>query len=388
MSYFKRIAVGLSGGIDSAVSALLLKRKGFDVIGVHMKNWDDRDDSGVCSDTKDAEDAKWVCNRLEIPYKEVSFVKEYWNHVFEDLIAHYNVGMTPNPDILCNEFIKFGSFYRYCIQNLNVDAIATGHYAQSSYGPFLEMFDSSEPVKLVRAVDDRKDQTFFLSRISQTVLQRCMFPVGVMKKSDVRQIGEDNEFHRNLKRKESSGICFIEPQTFQRFLSRYVLDKPGKIVDVDTMKIVGDHRGIHHWTIGQRCLKNYYVVDNDGKDVIFVGLRRDHPALYCRSLVLTDEHWIVEKPKELLETPLFKCQVRYMHGKPLKDCHLVDLPDSDMILLDVDEPLYAVAPGQFAVFYLDDVCIGCARIIFNGPSDVSLPSAHSSTDREEDNSCI
>lgn len=151
----------------------------------------------------------------------------------------------------------------------------------------------------MRAVDDRKDQTFFLSRISQTVLKRCMFPVGVMKKSDVRQIGEDNEFHRNLKRKESSGICFIEPQTFQHFLSRvgiifvdlefsssnstryrirkinaqYVLDKPGKIVDVDTMKIVGDHRGIHHWTIGQRCLKNYYVVDNDGKDVIFVVIK-------------------------------------------------------------------------------------------------------------------
>ncbi|XP_069694027.1 mitochondrial tRNA-specific 2-thiouridylase 1 isoform X2 [Periplaneta americana] len=271
MLNIRRVIVAVSGGVDSAVAALILKKKGYDVVGVFMQNWDTADETGICSATQDAEDARWVCSRLGIPFSVVSFVREYWNDVFCNLLEDYQNGYTPNPDILCNGHIKFDKFLKYAQDNLDADAIATGHYASTTFGSFLENCDFSAGVHLLKPRDLFKDQTFFLSQVSQIPLQKTMFPLANLTKTQVKKIASEYGMDYISKKKESSGICFIGTRHFQNFISEYLNDSPGYFRDIDSGVIVGRHAGIHHWTIGQRCriggqLKPYYVARKEPKN--------------------------------------------------------------------------------------------------------------------------
>lgn len=201
--------VGISGGVDSAVTALLLKNKGFNVTGIFMKNWDIRDETGKCAVEKDYEDARWICNKLKIPLIQIDFVKEYWNEVFSDLIEKYQTGYTPNPDILCNKNIKFNKFFDVAFNRFQADAIATGHYANTSFGPYLENYKEDTNVHLLQAHDNSKDQTFFLNQIPQQTLRRCMFPLGNYLKNHVKTIAKEAGLHKIAQKKESMGICFV-----------------------------------------------------------------------------------------------------------------------------------------------------------------------------------
>lgn len=219
MKMIRNVAVGISGGVDSAVTALLLKNKGFNVTGVFMKNWDIRDETGNCTVEKDYEDARWICDKLKIPLIQLDFVKEYWNEVFSDLLEKYQTGYTPNPDILCNKNIKFNKFFDVARNRFQADAIATGHYANTSFGAYLENFKENTNVHLLQAYDSNKDQTFFLNQIPQQTLRRCMFPLGNYLKNHVKMIAKEAGLHKIAQKKESMGICFVGKREFQDFIS-------------------------------------------------------------------------------------------------------------------------------------------------------------------------
>nr|XP_012225785.1 PREDICTED: mitochondrial tRNA-specific 2-thiouridylase 1 isoform X2 [Linepithema humile] len=301
----KNVVVGISGGVDSAVTALLLKNKGFNVIGVFMKNWDIRDETGNCMVEKDYNDAQWICNKLKIPLVQVDFVKEYWNEVFSDLVEKYQTGYTPNPDILCNKNIKFNKFFHFARKKFQADAIATGHYAKTSFGSYLENYEADTNVHLLQARDSNKDQTFFLHQIPQQTLRCCMFPLGNYLKSHVKTIAKEAGLYQIAQKKESMGICFVGKREFQDFISEYIHDKPGDYVDLDSGLVIGKHNGIHKWTIGQRCkisgcLKPYYVFNKDQEtNTILVVSGTTHPALYSDSLITQDVYWMNEEPHEL-----------------------------------------------------------------------------------------
>ncbi|KAG6441039.1 hypothetical protein O3G_MSEX001552 [Manduca sexta] len=250
---FKRVALGISGGVDSAVAALLLKRAGYGVEGVFMRNWDNNYEAGFCADERDFEDAIYVCRKLNIPLHRVYFIKEYWNEVFSVLLQEYETGLTPNPDILCNRYIKFDSFYQHCKNNLGIDVIATGHYANTSFGPYLEKYNENESVKLLQPTDKFKDQTFFLSQVKQFSLRKCMFPLANLLKTEVRDMALKEGLINVAKKKDSTGICFIGKKKFQDFIEEYIQAKKGLFIDIDTGQVVGEHSGLHKWTVGQRC---------------------------------------------------------------------------------------------------------------------------------------
>lgn len=377
MSNIRRVIVAVSGGVDSAVAALFLKQKGYDVVGVFMENWDLRDETGFCSVVQDAEDAQWVCRRLNIPFHFVSFVKEYWHDVFCTLLKEYQNGYTPNPDILCNRQIKFDAFYKYALGKLDANAIATGHYACTTFGNFLEYYDTSAGVHLLKPLDLFKDQTFFLSQVSQIPLQRTMFPLGNLMKSQVRRIAAESGLDYIVKKKESTGICFIGLRNFKNFISQYLVDKPGYFRDIDNGRIVGEHSGIHQWTIGQRCriggqLKPYFVARKEPKcGDILVASGTNHPALFVQFFFAARPHWIHSVPRPLLREGIFECDFRFQHAKPLLKCVLI-VTTGNEVLIRLARPLRAITPGQYAVFYKGRECIGSARITGLGPSLQSL----------------
>ncbi|XP_021927232.1 mitochondrial tRNA-specific 2-thiouridylase 1 isoform X2 [Zootermopsis nevadensis] len=376
MSNIGRVIVAVSGGVDSAVAALFLKRKGFDVVGVFMENWDVTDEMGICSVAQDAEDAQWVCSRLDIPFHHVSFVKEYWHEVF-CLLKDYGSGYTPNPDILCNRQIKFDTFYRYAKDKMDANAIATGHYARTTFGSFLENYDPVAGVHLLKPVDLFKDQTFFLSQVPQMPLQRTMFPLGNLTKNQVRRIACEHEMYHIVKKKESRGICFIGSRNFRNFISEYLVDKPGNFRDIDNGHIVGKHSGIHQWTIGQRCriggqVKPYFVARKDPKsDDILVASGTNHPSLFIQFFFAAESHWIHSVPEPLMLEGIFECEFRFQHTKPLVKCTLVAMADNQ-VLVKLVRPLRAITLGQYAVFYKGKECLGSARITLLGPSLQSL----------------
>lgn len=388
----RRVAVGVSGGVDSSVSALLLKRKGFDVVGVFMQNWDVNDETGQCTIERDYEDAQRVCTRLDVPLTRVNFVKEYWNDVFSNLLKDYETGYTPNPDIRCNEFIKFRTFYDFARNELNADAVATGHYANSTFGPYLEHFAPDINARLLKAIDTFKDQTFFLSRIPQDSLRRAMFPVGQYLKKDVIKIARENGLADVAGRKESMGICFIGNRRFQDFISEYVENKPGNFIDLETGAVVGKHNGIHHWTLGQGCKiggvpKPYFVFRKDAQtNDIHVVQGTNHPALYSE-LVLTDKvHWI--NPDWADRTKLgvsLDCDFRFQHTKTLVPCTVFKTSD-DRLIIRLKRPVRALTPGQFAVLYLENECLGGAKILNSGPSIYSLNQDCNTGSKQEDHS--
>ncbi|CRK99759.1 CLUMA_CG013009, isoform A [Clunio marinus] len=373
MTIIKKVALGLSGGVDSAVSAYLLKQKGFHVTGIFMKNWDETDEKGFCSSDQEYEDALHISTKLGIPLKQINYVKEYWNEVFCNFIKDYEEGLTPNPDILCNKQIKFNLFFKYAIHSLKFDAIATGHYAQSSFGSFLEYFKDNTDARLLQASDSFKDQTFFLSQIPQNALRRCMFPIGSLNKHQVKEIAEKIGLQKIAQKKESIGICFIGDRTFQSFISEYIDAKPGNFVDIETGKIVGSHQGIHNWTVGQRCniggvIKPFFVYRKEPTtSTIYVASGTDNPFLWTDIFYTKDSFWIRNSP--LTSKNLLKCQFRFQHTKPLTACTVYKANvTGDKLLIKLEEPLRSITPGQYAVFYLNNECLGSSRIFNSGPS--------------------
>lgn len=370
MVSLRRVVVAVSGGVDSAVSALALKKKGFDVCGVFMNNWDVAEEGGECTVRKDEEDARFVCRALDIPFREVSFVKDYWNEVFTYVIESYQKGLTPNPDIMCNKKIKFDLFFNYAVRELGADAVATGHYARTSFGCFLEKFQSSGRVSLLKAVDPVKDQTFFLSQVSQEALRRTMFPVGELMKSTVKRIAAENGLRRIADRAESMGMCFIGTRKFSQFIGNYVPPRPGNLVNVSTGRVEGAHTGRHLMVCGQRVKVSgldrarYVVSKHRGHDVL-VGAGLEHPALWSHFLVTGAPHWIRISPEEW-----FDCDFLFQHVKTAVRCRVVALHSGLLVVLQ--KPLSQMNPGQFAVFYDGHECLGSAEIIRVGPSFFSL----------------
>ncbi|XP_050305844.1 mitochondrial tRNA-specific 2-thiouridylase 1 [Anthonomus grandis grandis] len=372
----RRVALGISGGVDSAVAALLLKNKGYDVQGVFMKNWDIADEKGSCRADEDYKDASYICNQLNIKLHHVNFVKEYWNEVFCNLIKEYESGMTPNPDILCNRNVKFNYFYKYAMEHLKADAIATGHYARTSFGPYLENFNPNESVRLLRAEDARKDQTFFLCQVRQEALRRTMFPLGDLIKFEVKQLAAQNNLEKIALKHESMGICFIGSRNFQEFIQEYIEDKPGKFVDIDTGEVVGEHKGLHQWTLGQRSRLHslpdaYFICRKSLQDsIIYVAQGTNHPALYSSLFFTLPPHWIHSQPKELQRGELLQCEFKFQHTQTWAPCRI--LQSDEGLVVRLEYPKRALTPGQYAVFYKDKECLGSSRILNAGVSDFML----------------
>ncbi|XP_051818801.1 mitochondrial tRNA-specific 2-thiouridylase 1 isoform X2 [Antechinus flavipes] len=389
----RRVACAVSGGVDSAVAALLLRRRGYEVTGVFMRNWDPLDERGACSADRDCEDAARTCHVLDIPFRQVSFVKEYWHDVFTDFLNEYEKGRTPNPDILCNKHIKFQAFFRYALDQLGAEAMATGHYARTSLededvfeqkyvprpqGLFRNRFEVRNPVKLLQGADTAKDQTFFLSQVSQEALRRTIFPLGGLTKDFVKKIAAENGLGHVLQRKESMGICFIGKRHLESFLLQYLRPRPGNFVSIEDHKVLGTHQGCFLFTLGQGAkiggLKDpWYVVEKDmSSGDVLVAPGPDHPALYREVLRTGRVHWIAEEPPaRLVHDKMMECHVRWRHQMALAPCVLTLNQDGSVWVTAV-KPMKALATGQFAVFYKGDECLGSGKIMRLGPSAYTL----------------
>uniref|UniRef100_A0A1I7S768 tRNA-5-taurinomethyluridine 2-sulfurtransferase n=1 Tax=Bursaphelenchus xylophilus TaxID=6326 RepID=A0A1I7S768_BURXY len=298
----QRVVCAISGGVDSAVSAAILKKKGFEVIGVYMNNWDFVEEGeNHCPRTLDETDAQRICTALDIKYYRVDFVKEYWNGVFERFLDGYRAGKTLVADVECNALIKFEALHRFSIDSLGVDAVATGHYAQNSLGNFLENTKKGAIPHLLTAVDPLKDQTYFLSRISENQLRRSMFPIGDQIKSNVKKMAVEMGLNEVAEKKESMGLCYVgKRRKFSEFLEKYIPDKKGNLVDIETAEVIGEHNGIHHFTIGKRVAINtnypthygFYVCKIDScSNIVYLRVTIERvfeiPPLWHRPIVVS-----------------------------------------------------------------------------------------------------
>ncbi|NKC69302.1 tRNA 2-thiouridine(34) synthase MnmA [Vagococcus fluvialis] len=351
-----RVVVGMSGGVDSSVTALLLKEQGYDVVGVFMKNWDDTDENGVCTATEDYKDVAKVANQIGVPYYSVNFEKEYWDSVFEYFLAEYRLGRTPNPDVMCNKEIKFKAFLDYAMQ-LGADYVATGHYAQVKR-------DEDGTVHMLRGVDNNKDQTYFLSQLSQEQLAKTMFPLGHMEKSEVREIAKKAKL-ATAQKKDSTGVCFIGEKNFKEFLGKYLPAQPGKMVTLDG-QVKGDHAGLMYYTIGQRQglgigggkgdnSEPWFVVGKELEtNTLLVGQGFHHEHLYATSLEASEVHFTVDTPmpKE------FKCTAKFRYRQQDTGVTVILNDDQTKATVIFDEAVRAITPGQAVVFYNGDECLG------------------------------
>ncbi|MGO3114293.1 tRNA 2-thiouridine(34) synthase MnmA [Enterococcus pseudoavium] len=349
-----RVVVGMSGGVDSSVTALLLKEQGYDVVGIFMKNWDDTDENGVCTATEDYKDVAKVAAQIGIPYYSVNFEKEYWDRVFEYFLAEYRAGRTPNPDVMCNKEIKFKAFLDYAME-LGADYVATGHYAQVEK-------DENGVVHMLRGVDNNKDQTYFLSQLSQEQLAKTLFPLGGMQKPEVRAIAERAGL-ATAKKKDSTGVCFIGEKNFKQFLSNYLPAKKGKMVTLDGEE-KGTHDGLMYYTIGQRqglgiggggkTNDPWFVVGKDlSTNTLYVGQGFHNEALYATSLDASEIHFTTneDRPKE------FKCTAKFRYRQQDEPV-TVRLLEGDRAEVIFDDPVRAITPGQAVVFYDGMECLG------------------------------
>jgi tRNA-uridine 2-sulfurtransferase len=357
----------MSGGVDSSVTAALLKEQGYRVIGLFMKNWEEKDDSGACTSTQDYEDVARVCERLDIPYYSVNFVKEYWDNVFVHFLNEYKQGFTPNPDILCNREIKFKVFFDKAM-DMGADFLATGHYCQNS-------FQDGEN-RLVKGVDPGKDQTYFLYTMKKEILSKVLFPVGGIHKTEVRAIAEKYDLATKAK-KDSTGICFIGERDFKKFIAQYLPAKAGDFRTLDGTK-VGRHDGSVYYTLGQRRGlglggegDRWFVVAKDlAKNIVFVERGTEHPALFCDELTATEMSWVSGAAPQFP----FRCRVKTRYRQADQDCTIVSV-EKGVARIVFDQPQRAITPRQSVVFYSGDVCLGGAMIERAGPSyhDRELP---------------
>ncbi len=354
----KRVIVGLSGGVDSAVAAHLLQQQGYAVEAVFMKNWEEDDRDGHCPAEQDLVEARAVAGRLDIPLRTVSFSSEYWDRVFEYFLAEYRAGRTPNPDILCNQEIKFRAFLDYAL-GLGADRIATGHYARVTGEPHAR--------RLLKGLDPDKDQSYFLYRLDQRALNHTLFPLGELRKPEVRALAE-REGLPNYARKDSTGICFIGERKFKTFLQRFIPAQPGDIVDTEG-QVIGRHDGLMFHTIGQRqglgiggmaggSNEPWYVCAKDiDNNRLVVAQGKHHPALFQSSLLASDMHWIAGMPPDI---PL-RCQAHIRYRQADQACEITVLNNGHCeVTFDVAQR--AVAPGQAVVFYQGDICLGGGTI--------------------------
>ena len=353
----KRVILGLSGGVDSAVAALLLKDEGHDVHALHMANWED--DDGYCTAADDLQDARRVCEQLNIPLHHANFAKQYRDQVFEYFLDEYRKGRTPNPDVLCNREIKFGVFRDYA-KRLGGDLLATGHYARSGladgYGA------------LFKGRDPGKDQSYFLHAVSGEALAETVFPLGDLLKGEVRQIARDRGLAIHDK-KDSTGICFIGERPFREFLATYIPANPGPMRTPEG-ELMGEHQGLMYYTLGQRQglmigghrgygEEPWYVVGKDLDNNTLIVAQGEHPMLFSEGLTATHASWIGKAP-EGLGTGL-RCTAKVRYRQADQGCTVTSAGDAKLGVA-FDEPQKAVAPGQFVVFYAADRCLGGAVI--------------------------
>ncbi|MCD7032994.1 tRNA 2-thiouridine(34) synthase MnmA [Metabacillus sp. GX 13764] len=349
-----RVVVGMSGGVDSSVAALLLKEQGYDVIGIFMKNWDDTDENGVCTATEDYDDVIKVCNQIGIPYYAVNFEKQYWEKVFTYFLDEYKAGRTPNPDVMCNKEIKFKAFLEHAL-SLGADYLATGHYARVEY--------RDGEYKMLRGVDENKDQTYFLNQLDQNQLSKVMFPIGDIEKSEVREIAKRAGL-ATASKKDSTGICFIGERNFKEFLSNYLPAKTGEMRTLDGT-LMGKHDGLMYYTIGQRhglgiggSGDPWFVVGKDlKKNVLYVDQGFHHETLYSTSILAVNISWTSDKAPE----GELVCTAKFRYRQPDNKVR-VELLDDGKARIVFDEPIRAVTPGQAVVFYDGDVCLGGGTI--------------------------
>lgn len=351
----KKVIVGMSGGVDSSVSAYLLQQQGYQVVGLFMKNWEEDDDKEYCSAATDLADAQSVCDKLGIELHTINFAAEYWDNVFEHFLSEYKAGRTPNPDILCNKEIKFKAFLEFAAEDLGADFIATGHYVRRR--------DLDGKSQLLRGLDTNKDQSYFLYTLSHEQVAKSLFPVGELEKPEVRRIAEEIGLI-TAKKKDSTGICFIGERKFRDFLGRYLPAQPGPIITVDG-KTIGQHEGLMYHTLGQRkglgiggtkegSEDPWYVVDKDVENNhLIVAQGHEHPRLMSVGLIAQQLHWV---DRETMTQPL-RCVVKTRYRQSDIPCTITPLSE-DRIEVAFDYPVAAVTPGQSAVFYLDEVCLG------------------------------
>ena len=351
----QKIMVGLSGGVDSSVAVLLLLEQGYEVEGLFMKNWEEDDKNGQCASEQDLSDASKIAKQLGIKLHHINFSSEYWQEVFEDFITQHKKGNTPNPDVLCNEKIKFKFFLDYAIE-LGADKIATGHYAN------IEKLNDTYQLKTAK--DTSKDQTYFLYRLNQRQLSLSLFPLGGLDKSFVRTLAIKNHLI-TANKKDSTGICFIGEKNFRLFLSNYIPIKPGNIID-QSGTIIKQHQGIAFYTIGQRkglgigggfgaSGEPWFVADKNIKNNELIVVQGNHPLLYHQQLTANHHHWINAMPV----LPL-NCQAKIRYRQTAQNC-LISLKNKELVVV-FEQKQRAITPGQSIVFYQQDVCLGGAVI--------------------------
>ena len=352
------VVVGMSGGVDSSVAAYLLKEKGYNVIGLFMRNWDatlNNDIEGnptlnnnICPQEEDYNDALAVCNELNIPLHRVDFIKEYWDNVFNYFLKELKLGRTPNPDLMCNKYIKFDLFLKEAYK-LGAKYVATGHYARMQDG------------KLLRGIDSNKDQTYFLAQVPKENFQNIIFPVGDLTKDEVRKIAAKIHL-KTANKKDSTGICFIGERNFQKFLHNYLQPNPGNIEDVETKEVIGRHTGLMNYTIGQRRnvglsgdLKRHYVCGKDVKNnILYVAFGEDNKYLESDSCIIDNINFISEERPE-------KCSAKFRYRSEDIPVTLKYL-DDDTIEVSYPTKAKSVTPGQACVLYLGEECLGSGII--------------------------
>lgn len=349
----KTVVVGISGGVDSSVAALKLKEEGYNVIGLFMRNWDstiNNDFLGnpnlnndICPQEEDYNDAVKVCEKLGIPLHRVDFVREYWDFVFTYFLDELKKGRTPNPDVMCNRYIKFDLFAKKAF-DLGADYIATGHYAKVIDG------------KLAKALDKNKDQSYFLAYVNKDIFKKVLFPLGNIEKPEVRRIAKENDLI-TADKKDSTGICFIGERNFRKFLENYLPNIPGDIVNIDTNEIVGKHIGLMYYTLGQRRGLNLggndnrcFVVKKDlDKNILYVAMGDENKYLYSNTAIIEEFNYLTDNRVE-------DCTCKFRYRQEDIKCH-VEYLDNNMIKLTYNNAK-AVTPGQFCVLYDDDICLG------------------------------